>query len=984
MRMRLLLPVCAVLSALLATNIVPVLGAEAPEVSREDTEFFEKNVRPMLVAKCQSCHGAKKQEFGLRLDSKAGLMKGSDGGPVVIPGKPDESSLVEAVKYAGSIQMPPDGKLAATEIASLTEWVRRGAPWPAEAVVESKSIGEAARTHWAFQPIKRPALPAVKLTDWPRTPVDRFILAKLEANGMTASDDADRRTLLRRLKLDLIGLPPTPEEAAEFINDPRPDAYEQLVDRLLASPQYGERWARYWLDVARYADTKGYVFFEDVQYPWAWTYRDYVVNAFNEDLPYDQFLREQLSADLIPNLPSERLAALGFLTAGNRFMNNQHDILDDRIDVLTRGVLGITVGCARCHDHKFDPIPTADYYSLYGIFKNAREPLVFPLRDAPPNTDEYRTYDFELWKRLQQMDEFVNEKFNGIVDGARNRCGEYLMAAYTVRNQPTTENFMLITDKGDLNPAMNVRWQKYLEETQRSKHQVWTVWHLFADAFDPAHAVGAAKAPESPATPQAESERIQRVLARIATETDERLKINPLIRAAFSGQPAPQTMKDVAQRYADVLKRIDREWRELTAYAEAPGVAIEELVPKRLPDDAAEEVRLTLYGADAPANLPRLLGWGFLSLLPDRASQGDFQKLLKEIESWAAKGPGAPPRAMSLVEVANPSNGRVFLRGNPARPGAEVPRWAPGITDPDRKPFTKGSGRDALADVLASPTNPLTARVIVNRLWMHHFGQGLVATAGDFGLRSDPPTHPELLDWLAAELKEGRGSSAPGQGTEMPAEGRARWSLKQIHRQIVLSSVYRQSSSVPPVSSPSTINNQPSTPTDPENRLLGRMTRRRLDLEALRDSLVAVTGKLQPTFGGPAVTILETFLPRRTLYGHINRQDLAPLYRDFDFPDPAGSSPQRETTTVPPQALFLMNNAFSHACATHLIARPDVQSQPTLEAKLDRVSWILFSRPQSAEEKKLALDYLGTTPNSDQWFRYVHALLLTNEFAFVD
>ncbi|HXT61171.1 MAG TPA: DUF1549 domain-containing protein, partial [Pirellulales bacterium] len=389
-------------------------AAEVAAPSAEQIEFFEKQVRPVLVNRCQACHGAKKQESGLRLDSREALAAGIDGAPVMVPGDPDKSRLVQVVRYDGDVQMPPEGKLPDAELASLTTWIKMGAPWPrngepeasasgsASAAAASKNQGadaprspaerlaEVRESHWAFRPVTLPPLPAVRNAAWCATPIDAFILHELEAKGLTPSPQADRRTLLRRASFDLIGLPPTAAEVEAFERDDLPDAWPRAVDRLLASVHYGERWARHWLDVARYADTKGYVFTQERRYPFSYTYRDYVIRAFNEDLPYDRFVKEQLAADQLPLEGNKRaLAAMGFLTVGRRFMFNTHDIIDDRIDVVSRGLMGMTVTCARCHDHKFDPIPTADYYSLYGVFASSVEPDDLPLVEEPKPSPEY-------------------------------------------------------------------------------------------------------------------------------------------------------------------------------------------------------------------------------------------------------------------------------------------------------------------------------------------------------------------------------------------------------------------------------------------------------------------------------------------------------------------------------------------------------------------------------------------------------------------
>ena len=666
----------------------PASGAE------DAIAYFEKHVRPILVEKCQACHGPKKQHGSLRIDSRKALLEGGETGPAIVVGKPEESLLVKAVRRQGTLKMPSReaDKLSPAEADAFAAWVKAGAAWPAEKVAVVSTIAEVRKSHWAFRPVVKAMPPPVRGSAWAVNPVDVFVLARLEAKGLTPSPQADRRTLIRRLSFDLLGLPPTPEEVEAFVADARPDAYERLVDGMLASPAYGERWGRHWLDVARYADTKGYVFTEERRYPYAFTYRDYVIDALNADLPYDEFVVQQLAADrLFPGPDRRPVAAMGFLTLGRRFLNNTHDIIDDRIDVVTRGLMGLTVTCARCHDHKFDPIPTRDYYSLYGVFASSSEPADLPLLAPADPAAPPTPFDIELRKR------------QGVVDAYANKLRVDL-------KQPADAPFAKFRDK--------------LDRAQRDKHT----------------------------------------------------------------------------------------------------------------------------------------------------------ELKKKVDQWRATATGGPLRAMALVDNANPTTPHVLLRGNPGNRGPEVPRQFLEILSPERKAFASGSGRLELARAIASKDNPLTARVMVNRLWMHHFGAALVRTPGDFGTRGDAPTHPELLDWLAASFVE---------------DG---WSLKRVHRLLLLSATYRQSSAEVPKLADA----------DPENRLLGRMNRRRLEFEPLRDGLLAVADRLDRTHGGPAVDITaRPFPPRRSVYAFIERQNLPGVFRAFDLASPDVSTPQRYATTVPQQSLFL-------------------------------------------------------------------------------
>ena len=820
------------------------------------------------------------------------------------------------------------------------------------------------RPSWSSRPLRNVEPPAVRDRGWGKTVIDRFILARLEEQGLQPAAPADKRTLIRRATFDLLGLPPTPEEVAAFIADTAPGAFARVVERLLDSPHYGERWGRHWLDVARYADNKGYVFFEESRYPWAWAYRDYVVRAFNQDKPFDRFVLEQLAADQL-DLNGDRpsLAALGFLTVGDHFSNNIHDILDDRIDVVSRGLLGLTVSCARCHDHKFDPVTMADYYALYGVFRNSTEPLVPPVIGSPALNERYESFELELIARERQLRDFVETKHRQIVHGARTRIGEYLMAVYAQRNQPTTESFMLLADQGDLNPTVISRWRSHLERAGET-NAIWAPWHQFAKLNETnftalAPDVNASLLKAAPGN-----------TAEISREKAGR-GLNPHVLQALSNAP-PKSMKDVADRYAALLGSVDRRWQELLSNSVSRATPL----PAELSDPAGEELRRVLYGPDAPPDLPAQMDWGFLSLLPDRASQGEFQKLLKALEEWLMHGPEAPARAMALQDLPVAYEPRIFLRGNPNRPGPSVPRRSPQWLDPIARPFSRGSGRLELAQAMVDPGNPLTARVFVNRVWLQHFGAGLVTTPSDFGNRSEPPSHPALLDWLAGEFMRGG------------------WRVKHLHRLIMNSAVYQQSSlaATPrgagseggrPLPSSSTEQKDlaGSAADDPENRLLSRMNRRRHDFETQRDAVLAVAGKLEAKLGGPPV---EPGAPRRTLYTFVNRLDVPPLMTTFDFPSPSTSCPQRGQTTVAPQALYLMNNEFVSDCAADILRRPEVAELTSIKAKVERVYALLFSRTPTASDLRRAEEFLGAAPNDKTWQHYAHALLLANEFVFVD
>jgi Protein of unknown function (DUF1553)/Protein of unknown function (DUF1549)/Planctomycete cytochrome C len=900
-------------------------------------EFFEARIRPILVEHCFSCHGPKKQESGLRLDSREGLLEGNDGGAVVVPGRPDESPLIEALGHDGPIKMPPKAKLPAQAIADLTTWVKMGIPWPARRVAGGGSVTSAdARNHWSLQPVKDRIPPVVKDAAWPRTSVDRFILARLEAQGLSPSLRADKRALIRRATFDLIGLPPTPEEIDAFEADITPSAYDQLIERLLASPHYGERWGRYWLDVARYADTKGYILFQDANFHWAYTYRDYVIAAFNRDLPYDRFVIEQIAADRLPAGPAKApLAALGFLTLGARFMGNFHDVIDDRIDVVCRGLMSLTVSCARCHDHKFDPIPARDYYSLYGVLASAREPAIPPEAEGTPRTAAYPQFAKELDTRQRKLSEFVADKHRELVESTKRRVAEYLLSAQQGLDQPTTEDFMLIADGNDLNPTMLVRWQAYLSRTRKGHDPVFAPWHALAIL------------PEAEFTSRAEP-----LIARFVAEADVSRTINPVVARALADR-APRSLAETARIYAQLLNNVEQLWQDSARRAKLEG-----RTPQPLPVPALESLRLVFHGPDSPADV-RLDPFGDLALLPDRPSQARFQELRNAVQQWLTGGAGAPPRVMSLEDAPSPVEPRVFVRGNPNNLGEPVPRrFLAALSSVDRKPFVDGSGRLELARAIASPDNPLTARALVNRVWMHHLGTPLVATPGDFGTRSEPPTHPELLDHLAARFIV------------------AGWSIKSIHRLIMRSSTYQQTSDDRPE----------ARAVDPENNLYWRMNRGRLDFEATRDALLAVSGRLDGKIGGPPMpSLTDVSANHRTIYGFIDRLNLSGLYRTFDFPDPNATSPRRDFTTVAPQALFLMNHPFVIDTAHAILSRPEIATERGTDAKIERLERLILGRAPSDEDRALARAFLAVRPEgSIPWQSFVQALLMANEFVFVD
>ncbi|MEE2686020.1 MAG: PSD1 and planctomycete cytochrome C domain-containing protein [Planctomycetota bacterium] len=735
-------------------------GAQQPGVEKptaEQLEFFEKNIRPLLVTHCYKCHSraAKPLKGGLFLDHREGAIKGGDSGPVIVPGKPAESLLVKSVKYL-DYEMPPDGKLPAEKIQLMEQWVAMGAFWPEEkssplpkdsAAYDWDALRE---KHWSFQPVTRPLLPDVRTTDWAQSPLDFFVLSRLEAVGLSPSSQADRRTLIRRASLDLTGLPPSPAAIAHFLADSEPGAFGRVVDRLLSSPRYGEQWGRHWLDVARYSDGMGGST-NNARLPHAWQYRDWVVNAWNRDRPFDEFVRSQLAGDLTGRWQDR--PALGFVALGPTYVSDGGDpdsvaqaraeTLDDRVDTVSRGLLGLTVSCARCHDHKFDPIPTLDYYSLAGVFNNSRN------IDSPLASDE-------VIAELNRFNAAVAEKSNGI-------------------------------------------------------------------------------------------KQIQDRLKKEKREASE------------------QEKKELAE-------------------LEAAQKNIQQNIPPSIPMPV--------------------------------------------------------PTVHTLGEAGN-KDMPVALRGNPRKPGPIAPRrFLRIVAGADPPVFQKGSGRLELANAITAPDNPLTSRVIVNRVWQRHFGSGLVGSPSNFGYLGQPPTHPGLLDWLASELVD------------------RDWSLKSLHRTIMLSATYRMSSGF----------DEKAFAIDGDNKLLWRFSPRRLTVESWRDSLLQVCGELATNLGGPPT---EKILSdrRRTLYTVISRNgdrfESDTFLRLFDFPAPRATSSGRVTSTVPQQFLFMLNSEFMAERSRQFAERLNGEFGNDQE-RIAGAYQLLYGRDPLARELELGLAFLGSKPNAVQ------------------
>jgi len=863
---------------------IVVMLFDSAVTADDQARFFENQVRPILAEHCSACHGEKKQEGGLRVDSRPTLFEGGQRGAAIIPGEAESSLLVQAIRRTGQLKMHPDAALSAQQIETLVQWIDLGAPWPETTRSLLAPIADAAAQHWAFQPLSVPKLPNVTKDGWPRGPVDTFVLAQLEQASLDHAPEADRRTLLRRLVYTLTGLPPTPAEVREFVDDPTPDAYERALDRWLESPAYGQQWARHWLDVARYSDTKGYVYArEERSWVHAWSYRDWVTRAMNDDLPYDRFLLLQLAADQVEPRENDDLAAMGFLTLGRRFLGVNRDIIDDRIDVVCRGTMGLTVGCARCHDHKYDPIPTADYYSLYGVFGSCAEQL--KRLDDGSLFDE--TYQQELESRKQKLASQMAESRHASSNRVRERIGDYLQAQTELHKYPA-QGFNQILEPTDLLPAFVRRWETYLRGARRNADPIFVVWHAFAEL--PADSF---------------SERAVEVSRRLVQATDSR--INPIVAQAFASTPA--SFQEVIEQYAAIFRTISTEWEQTLE----PAASDETEAPVGFDDSHKERLRRVLHGPGAPCEVPDEPIVHTESFF-DTGTCQTLWSMQGEVDRWILQSPQPDPHALALVDRLEPTEPRVFRRGNPMDQGDEVPRqFLSLLVGDNRKPFQHGSGRLELAQAIIDPRNPLTARVIVNRVWAHHFGQGLVDSPSDFGTRANAPSHPRLLDWLSARFVQ---------------EG---WSLKKLHRWILSSSTFRQQSTGP--ANPRSLAR--ARELDPRNRFLWRMNQRRLSFEEARDSLLAASGELDCRIGGKPVDLFSKPSPtRRTLYGLVDRQFLPGTLRMFDFANPDLHIAQRVETTVPQQALFFLNHPLVYQRASKFSRLAEDNTQPVAVREL--------------------------------------------------
>jgi Protein of unknown function (DUF1549)/Protein of unknown function (DUF1553)/Planctomycete cytochrome C len=939
-------------------SLVKVSSAPHPQGAMSNEDFFENNVRPILVNNCSGCH-IESVSGGLKLDSREALLKGGDMGPVLVPGDPDKSLIITAVHQNTPLKMPKGGKLTPQEVADLTQWVKQGAVWPKSApgTVFSASlktgvITDKQRAFWSFQPLKVVSVPDVKDSHWAKTPIDKFILAKMQEAGIKPSAQADRRTLIRRATYDLTGLPPTQEEADAFEKDKSPKAWENLVDRLLASPKYGERWGRHWLDVARYAEDdvrgldpkgRGYMPFSG-----AYRYRDWVIKSFNQDMPYDQFLRLQIAGDKIPaktKLEQEDyLTATSYLGAGPWVwdqaepIQGRADERNERVDAVTRGTLGLTVACARCHNHKYDPITQKDYYALIGVFANStykEYPTVSEAQAAAYESNQARLEKLQIY-----LQDYTRTETRQLSDALAYQTSSYMVAAWNVLGKPksTVEE---AASQGKLDPEVLRRWVDYLTPGKPLQYDYLKDWRAM---------IAADGGTEDEAKVLAEGFQRQLLLVRQHSRDVE--EQNDIIR----------DKNDVPKHRVHDAKPSEFD----TDDQFCPGCALE---LKTIPIDEAKlysDIFVTRNGDQETKFVPGVLvfvGWDLTSRLgaPLQAYIEAQQKEIGELKKKLA--PENYPYVHGMADKPQIADVKLNVRGNPHSLGDTVPRrFLTVLTTPSTKPYSEGSGRLELADDIAG--SPLAMRVIVNRVWKWHFGTGIVNTPDNFGVVGEEPTDPELLEYLAHEFE---------------ANGR---SIKKLQREIMLSAVYQSSVEESPEAHEK----------DGANRLYSHFNRQRLDAEEIRDTMLFVAGDLDTKkISGPSTDFSEDNT-EPTVFCKVSRYRLNNYLQVFDFANPSFTSEQRFSSNVPLQQLYFMNNPFVYKQAGILAER--VGSESTDKDRILKLYEYVYQRKPSDAELELGLKFLSTTPEKagyavagepiTAWRQYARIMISSNEFQFLD
>jgi cytochrome c553 len=923
-----------------------------------DADFFENDIRPILANNCYSCHGDA-TSGGLKLDSREALLKGGNHGPALVPGDPEKSLIITAVHQTTSLKMPKGGKLSAQEVADLTEWVKHGAVWPKSAPgttfsasVKTGVITDKQRAFWAYQPLKVVAVPEPKYEHWAKTPIDKFVLANMLDAGIKPAAQADRRTLIRRATYDLTGVPPTPEEVEAFEKDKSPKAYENLIDRLLASPKYGERWGRHWLDVARYAEDdvrgldpkgRGYMPFSG-----AYRYRDWVIKSINADMPYDLFLRLQIAGDKIPAKTKQEqedyLTATSYLGAGPWVwdqaepIQGRADERNERVDAVTRGTLGMTVACARCHNHKYDPITQKDYYALVGIFANSTYKEYPTVSEA--QAAAYESNLAKLEKKQIEMQEYTRTETRQLADALGLQTSAYMVAAWHVLGKPkaTVEE---AAASAKLDPEVLRRWVDYLTPGKPVEYDYLKDWQAM---------LAADGGTEDEAKVLAES--FQKLLLDVKQRARDIEEQNEIIR----------DKNDVPRHRMRDAKPSEFE----TDDQFCPGCALE---LKSLPTAEAKlysDIFVTRSGDQEERFKPGVLvfvGWDLTSRL-NPAMQAYIDAEQKEIAELRKKtGPENYPYVHGMADKPQIQDVKLNVRGNPHSLGETVPRrFLTVLTTPDTKPYSNGSGRLEFANDIAA--SPLAMRVIVNRIWKWHFGTGIVNTPDNFGYVGEEPTNPELLEYLAHEFV---------------ANGH---SIKKLQKEIMMSAVYQTSVEESPEAHEK----------DGANRLYSHFNRQRLDAEEIRDSMLFVAGDLDTKkTSGPSSDFSEDNV-EPTVFCKVSRYRLANYLQIFDFPNPSFTSEQRFSSNVPLQQLYFMNNPFVYKQAGVLAER--VAKEPTDKDRIVKLYEYVFQRKPSDEELELGLKFLSTTPEKagyavvgepiTAWRQYARIMISSNEFQFLD
>ena len=951
------------LSSLVWLGAILSSNAAAVDLPAEHVEFFEQKIRPLLAENCFECHSEqKKTKGGLQLDTREGWAKGGDSGPALVPGDPETSRLISAVRYRDKeLQMPPKKKLSAEQVADLEKWVKLGAPDPrtGSAVAAMKKTGlsiEEARKHWAYQPPKKNAPPKVKNQAWVRNDVDRFILAKLEAKGIKPVADADKATLARRAYFDLAGLPPTPEEVDEFVKDHSPEAFARLVDKLLAAPQFGERWGRHWLDVVRYAESltlRGFVFLE------AWRYRDYVVESFNRDYPYDRFLQEHVAGDLLPadSLAQRRrqLTATTFLTLGNSNLEEQDkaqlrmDVVDEQIDTIGKAFLAQTIGCARCHDHKFDPIPTSDYYALAGILRstttitnaNVSGWLEFPLPQEPEQEKVFKQQETQIAALQAKL---LSAKAAVAKLAAAPGAVQMKLGALSTKDLPGV----------------------VVDDVQAKRVGDWKssqfTGNFIGDGYlyDSDDGKGAKTLTFLPELPHAGRYEVR--LAYVP-HTNRAMDV-PVTVFSADGEKTIYLNERETPPLEGRFVSLGQHRFELNGQGFV--IVANEKTKGHVVADAVQFIPVELL--NAPADTKRS------DSVKNRSSGDDIKQLEMELKRLTESGPKRP-MVMSVKEAEDIGDTRIHVRGSVHNLGDKAPRGFLQVATfgPPQPIPARQSGRRELGEWLASRDNPLPARVMVNRVWHWLLGVGLVRTTDNFGTTGEAPSHPELLDYLAGRFKD---------------EG---WSVKKLVREIMLSRTYQLASS-PKYE----MRNAKSV--DPENRLFWHANRRRLDAECIRDLILLVSGQLQPDLGGATIkpgTAADYGYKhtdtRRSLYAPVFRNALPELFEAFDFADPSMVTGRRNTSTVAPQALFLMNHPFILEQAK-AAARRTLATDGDDASRIEHAYRATHGRPPTKAEVKLVLGYVTLPSNGKElegerleaWAQFYQALFTSVGFRYLN